>query len=53
MADAVTRGVVAVPDDDAAADLYEAAMATLAAAGFVHYEVANWAREAGPARGTT
>ena len=47
MADAVTRGVVNVPDDDASADLYEAAMATLAATGFAHYEVANWAREPG------
>ena len=45
MADAVARGILSVPDDDASADLYEAAMATLAAAGFVHYEVANWARD--------
>ncbi len=45
MADAVARGILAVPDDDAAADLYEAAMARLTAASYVHYEVANWARE--------
>ena len=45
MAEAVTRGVFTVPDDDASADLYEAAIDRLAAAGFVHYEVANWARD--------
>ena len=44
MADAVTRGILAVPDDDATADLYEAAMARLERAGYVHYEVANWAK---------
>ncbi len=44
MADAVRRGVFMVPDDDASADLYEAAMTRMAAAGFVQYEVANWAR---------
>jgi oxygen-independent coproporphyrinogen III oxidase len=44
LADAVQRGIVAVPDDDAAADFYELAIETLAAAGWVHYEVANWAR---------
>jgi oxygen-independent coproporphyrinogen III oxidase len=36
--------VLTVVDDDAAADLYEAAMATLAGAGWTHYEIANWAR---------
>lgn len=44
MADAVARGILAVVDDDAAADLYEAAIEVLERAGFVHYEVANWAR---------
>ncbi|CAA9538732.1 MAG: Hypothetical radical SAM family enzyme in heat shock gene cluster, similarity with CPO of BS HemN-type [uncultured Thermomicrobiales bacterium] len=47
MADAVARGILAVPDDDATADLYEAAIARMADAGYVHYEVANWAREPG------
>ena len=37
-----TGGVLTIPDDDAAADMYEAAMARLATAGFLHYEVANW-----------
>ena len=45
MAEAVTRGVFTVPDDDASADLYEAAIDRLAAAGFTHYEVANWSRD--------
>lgn len=45
LADAVTRGIVSVPDDDATADLYEAAIARMGRAGFDHYEVANWARD--------
>jgi len=45
MADGVARGVLAVPDDDACADLYEFAIDRLAGAGYLHYEVANWARE--------
>lgn len=40
----VAGGQVATPDDDLAATLYETAMARLAAAGYVHYEVSNWAR---------
>lgn len=40
----VASGKVADTDDDLAADLYEMAMATLAAAGYLHYEVSNWAR---------
>ncbi|MFM9108075.1 MAG: radical SAM family heme chaperone HemW [Chloroflexota bacterium] len=44
MADAVARNVLAVPDDDAAAELYERAIERLASAGWIHYEVANWAR---------
>ena len=45
MADAVTRGVLTVLDDDTAADLYETAMDSLASAGWTHYEIANWARQ--------
>jgi oxygen-independent coproporphyrinogen-3 oxidase len=41
----VETGRVAVPDDDAAATLYELAQDRLAAAGYVHYEVSNWARD--------
>jgi oxygen-independent coproporphyrinogen-3 oxidase len=42
----VQMGKVDEPDDDLAADLYETAMAKLAAAGYVQYEVSNWARGA-------
>ena len=34
----------AQPDDDRVADLYELAGERLAAAGYRHYEIANWAR---------
>jgi oxygen-independent coproporphyrinogen-3 oxidase len=44
MADAVARKIMSVPDDDAAADMYESAMERLGAAGWRHYEVANWSR---------
>ncbi|MBA3416238.1 MAG: radical SAM family heme chaperone HemW [Chloroflexia bacterium] len=44
MADAVRRGILVPPDDDTAADLYELAIERLARAGWVHYEVANWAK---------
>ena len=42
---AVRRGILIPPDDDATADMYERAIARLAAAGWQHYEVSNWARE--------
>ncbi len=47
MADAVARGIMRVPDDDATADLYEMAIERLGGAGYGHYEVANWARRPG------
>lgn len=40
----VARGRWHVPDADAVADMYEAALAPLERAGYVHYEVSNWAR---------
>lgn len=43
-ADAAARGILHIPDDDEAADLYEDAIAILADAGWDHYEIANWAR---------
>ncbi|HWV24130.1 MAG TPA: radical SAM family heme chaperone HemW, partial [Thermomicrobiales bacterium] len=43
-ADAAARGILHIPDDDAAADLYEDAIALLGDAGWDHYEIANWAR---------
>lgn len=33
---------LSLPDDDAAADMYDQAVTSLGAAGFWHYEVANW-----------
>jgi len=33
----------AIPSDDAQADFYESACARLAAAGYEHYEISNWA----------
>jgi oxygen-independent coproporphyrinogen-3 oxidase len=43
MADAVTRGILAPADDDTAADFAEIAQEVLAEAGWLHYEIANWA----------
>ena len=41
---------MAVPDEDLLADRYEVACAVLAAAGWHHYEVSNWARDDRPGR---
>ena len=38
------QGRIAYPDDDLAADLYELARERLQAAGYVQYEISNWAR---------
>lgn len=43
----VTAGRVSVPDDDATAAMYEAAMERLGAAGYVQYEISNWVRPGG------
>jgi oxygen-independent coproporphyrinogen-3 oxidase len=40
----VAAGVVPAPDPDLQADMFEAACVSLAAAGYVHYEVSNWAQ---------
>lgn len=40
----VARGELPPPDDDLAAEMYEWAEARLARAGYVHYELSNWAR---------
>jgi oxygen-independent coproporphyrinogen-3 oxidase len=40
----VRRGRKPAPDDDLAADLYQAACDLLAEHGYVHYEISNWAR---------
>ncbi len=36
-------GAAAIPEDDAMATFYEQACAELAAAGYEHYEISNWA----------
>ena len=41
----IRSGVVGEPDDDLEADMYEAADARLAAAGYGWYEVSNWATD--------
>lgn len=40
----VATGKVAGPDEDLAATHYEYAMQQLAAAGYLHYEISNWAK---------
>jgi oxygen-independent coproporphyrinogen-3 oxidase len=40
----VATGKVDAPDDDLAAEHYELAMTRLQDAGYVHYEVSNWAK---------
>ncbi|MCG8350266.1 MAG: radical SAM family heme chaperone HemW [Chloroflexales bacterium] len=40
----VMGGRVSVPNDDATAAMYEAAIERLGAAGYVQYEISNWAR---------
>lgn len=41
----VNRGLLPQPDDDLAADMYETASWRLKEAGFVQYEISNWARQ--------
>ncbi len=38
------KGLIAEPDDDLAADMYEWSAERLEAAGFTQYEISNWAR---------
>lgn len=40
----VKHGMVPMPDDDLAADMYDYASERLAQAGFQQYEISNWAR---------
>jgi oxygen-independent coproporphyrinogen-3 oxidase len=47
----VAAGRMAEPDEDLLADRYEMACAALAAGGWHHYEVSNWARDHPPGRG--
>jgi oxygen-independent coproporphyrinogen-3 oxidase len=45
------KGKLVLPDDDLAADMYEAAIDRLAASGYYQYEISNWA-SADPSRET-
>ncbi len=49
----VQRGRVSPPDDDRAAHLYEMALDRLERAGYVQYEISNWARTRGAEGGPT
>lgn len=40
----IAAGLVPAPDPDLQADMFEAACVSLADAGYVHYEVSNWAK---------
>jgi putative oxygen-independent coproporphyrinogen III oxidase len=44
---AIARGTLLAPDDDVQRERFEVARTRLAAAGFDHYEVSNWARVVG------
>ncbi|NLD72483.1 MAG: radical SAM family heme chaperone HemW [Chloroflexi bacterium] len=44
LASGIACGALPAPDEDLAADMYEAAMEMLAEAGYAHYEISNWAR---------
>lgn len=47
----VGRGLLPGPDPDLAADMYTWACEVLEDAGFVHYEISNWARRRSPSDG--
>jgi oxygen-independent coproporphyrinogen-3 oxidase len=40
----VTEGILPVPDPDLAADMYELAQEALSDAGYIQYEISNWAK---------
>jgi oxygen-independent coproporphyrinogen-3 oxidase len=44
LAGAIDRGHLPAPDPDLAADMYQMAAEISARAGYVHYEISNWAR---------
>jgi oxygen-independent coproporphyrinogen-3 oxidase len=43
LARSISAGALPAPDDDLAADMYDLAEERLAQAGYVHYEISNWA----------
>jgi oxygen-independent coproporphyrinogen-3 oxidase len=46
MARSIARGELRAPDPDLAADMYDLSQQSLGTAGYVHYEISNWARTA-------
>jgi oxygen-independent coproporphyrinogen-3 oxidase len=40
-----SKGILPIPDPDLAAEMYEWASETLEAAGYVQYEISNWAKQ--------
>ncbi len=44
MAARVHSGILPAPEPDLAAEMYDAACDALDAAGYIHYEISNWAR---------
>jgi oxygen-independent coproporphyrinogen-3 oxidase len=50
LAQKLKRGLITRADEDLEAAMYESAIERLAAAGFEHYEISNWARSKGRAR---
>ena len=38
------RGLISLPDPDLAAEMYELASEKLSAAGYMQYEISNWAK---------
>jgi len=47
------RGLIPEPDPDMAADMYELACETLSGAGYVQYEISNWAYSSSVERGAS
>jgi oxygen-independent coproporphyrinogen III oxidase len=45
MYDWANHGLISTPDPDLAAEMYELASEKLSAAGYLQYEISNWARE--------
>ncbi len=48
----VTGGRLSVPDEDATGEMYERAIDWLGSAGYVQYEISNWARNENKAQST-
>lgn len=47
LAERIASGALPKPDDNCVADMYELSETLLQQAGYVHYEISNWARDTG------